>query len=91
MNQRTRQLVKAAIKPCARLIYAGVSRQNVTGVVVRLTWGGQEYEVFATAKWQRPDMFDPQRGVEIAFNRALVELVDRVLETGRRSVSVRLV
>jgi len=89
MNVEVRRLVKQHVERKAYVVYAGTSRVGVSVVIMRVRFGGQVYEALGTAKWQRPDVFDPQQGLDLAKSRAIVELVDRVLDPGRREVSIR--
>lgn len=89
MNVEVRRLVKDAIRRKLRIHYAGISRDGVSAVILRVHIGGTDYEALGTAKWQRPDEFSVRDGLSLAYRRALVELVDRVVEPNRRNLSVR--
>jgi len=91
MNPKVRALVKAEVRRKTTVLYAGVSRQGVSVVRLRVKIGGQVLEALGTAKWQKPDVFDTAEGIDRAQERAVIELVDRLLSPYRRGFSTRLV
>lgn len=89
MNARVRMLVKREVRQRAYVVYAGLSRQGVSVVVLRVKYGGVEYEALGTAKRSPNDIMNPEEGQRQAYNRALVELVDRIADPNRRAMSIR--
>ena len=91
MNVAVRRVVKKTVRERAQTLYAGVSRDNVSVVILHVKVGGVEYQALGTAKWHKPDIFDQDVGIRRAYDRALVELVDRILDPQRRTLSVRVI
>lgn len=85
--QEIRELVKEDILNRVEVIFHGISRRLVTTVAVRVVYDNEEFTSVGVAKWRKPDTFDYDEGYDIAFGRAVVDLVDKVLRDSRRRTS----
>jgi hypothetical protein len=85
--QEIRRLVKEDILDKAEVIFHGISRRLTTTVAVRVRYGEEEITSVGAAKWRKPDTFNYDEGYDIAFGRAIVDLVDKALRDNRRRTS----
>ena len=83
-----RRVIKEFLENRVRVEMSGVSRQGVTAVVLSVKVSGRTYRSLGTSKWKPPDVFDPGVGFNKAYNAAMIELVDLVIEPYRRMPSV---
>ena len=91
MHPKVREFVKREVRKRVQEVYMGVSRQGVTVVLLRVKFGKIVYHALGTAKWQKPDEFDFRKGIDLAYNHAIVELVDKIVDPERRNLGVNYI
>jgi len=85
---RVRRIVKEDVKQRVKIEFAALSRQNVSVVVASVKMDNQLYRAVGTAKRHPLDPLDVKRGLDLAYERAIVELVDKIVDPSRRVWSI---
>lgn len=86
-----RAAVKEYLKSKVQVVWHSICPKGVTTVALRVVVDDEEYRSVGSAKWRKPDRFCVLKGYDIAKERAMIELVDKILDTKRKIESRILV